>query len=215
MKQITTKARLLYSLVLVFLFSGPFMVHAADGAAPTAFESVKQSTDVLLERLVEVQPLYEENPDQFFAEVQDALNPYIDFEGFAKRVMAKHYRGATDAQRTAFQGRFRDGLIRTYATALLEFDNQRVEVLEPTTPESRPDRATIVLEVHAKSGTVYPVHYQLGLEDNRWLLRNVIINGINIGLQFRSQFNAYMQKYRGNIDEVIANWSVDVESNAD
>jgi len=48
--------------------------------------------------------------------------------------------------------------------------------------------------------------------EKRWLLRNVIINGINIGLQFRSQFNAYMQKYRGDIDLVIENWSLDENS---
>ena len=180
--------------------------------AQTAYESVNESTTILLERLVEVQPLYEEDPEKFFKAVQDALSPYIDFEGFAKRVMAKHYRTATEEQRAAFLSRFEDALIRTYATALLEFDNQKVVVVEPTTPQKREDRATILIEVYSGSGTLYPVHYQLGLEeDGRWLLRNVIINGINIGLQFRSQFNAYMQKYKKDIDLVIENWEVEVD----
>ncbi len=180
--------------------------------AQTAYESVNESTTILLERLVEVQPLYEEDPEKFFTAVQDALSPYIDFEGFAKRVMAKHYRTATEEQRAAFLSRFEDALIRTYATALLEFDNQKVVVVEPTTPQKREDRATILIEVYSGSGTLYPVHYQLGLEeDGRWLLRNVIINGINIGLQFRSQFNAYMQKYKKDIDLVIENWEVEVD----
>ena len=180
--------------------------------AQTAYESVNESTTILLERLVEVQPLYEEDPEKFFTAVQEALSPYIDFEGFAKRVMAKHYRTATEEQRAAFLSRFEDALIRTYATALLEFDNQKVVVVEPTTPQKREDRATILIEVYSGSGTLYPVHYQLGLEeDGRWLLRNVIINGINIGLQFRSQFNAYMQKYKKDIDLVIENWEVEVD----
>ena len=180
--------------------------------AQTAYESVRESTDVLLKRLVEVQPLYEEDPEQFFTAVQDALTPNIDFEGFAKGVMAKHYRTATDEQREAFLGQFQDALIRTYATALLEFDNQKVIVVEPTRPPKTGDKATILIEVYSGSGTLYPVHYQLGLqEDGRWLLRNVIINGINIGLQFRSQFNAYMQKYKQDIDLVIQNWEVEVD----
>ena len=182
------------------------------GETMSAYESVVQSTDVLLGRLVEVQPLYETDPARFFSEVESALTPYVDFDGFAKGVMAKYYREATEAQREAFRDSFREALIKTYATALLEFDNQEVKVLEPSSAENRPDRATITLEIYARSGTVYPVLYQLGLEDNRWLLRNVIINGINIGLQFRSQFNAYMQKHRGNIDKVIENWTVDVAS---
>lgn len=173
------------------------------------FESVQESTDILLKRLVEVQPIYESDPDKFFLEVDSALDPYIDFDGFAKRVMAKHWRKASDEQQQAFIARFRTGLIKTYATALLEFDNQRVDVLEPTTPQGD-DRATIEISVYASSGTIYPVHYQLELQEGRWMLRNVMINGINLGLQFRTQFNAYMQKYRGDVDTVIENWSVDV-----
>lgn len=199
-------------LFVSFLLLFSVAATSVTATAQTAYESVRESTDVLLKRLVEVQPLYEEDPEQFFAAVQDALSPYIDFEGFAKGVMAKHYRSATMAQREAFLARFQDALIRTYATALLEFDNQKVIVVEPTTPPKTEDKATILIEVYSGSGTLYPVHYQLGLhEDGRWLLRNVIINGINIGLQFRSQFNAYMQKYKQDIDLVIQNWEVEVD----
>ena len=188
------------------------LVWSVASAVPTAYESVRESTDVLLEKLNEVQPLYEENPEAFFSAVQIALDPYIDFEGFSKRVMAKHYRKATPEQKSAFTVKFRDSLVRTYATALLEFDNQKVVVLDPQLPQKTPEKATIELEVYAQSGVIYPIRYQLGLEENSWLLQNVIINGINIGLQFRSQFNAYMQKYKGDIDSVIENWAVDVES---
>ena len=184
-----------------------FAVNAVAQQSP--FESVKESTDILLKRLVEVQPIYESDPDKFFFEVDNALDPYIDFDGFAKRVMAKHWRKASNEQQQAFIATFRTGLIKTYATALLEFDNQRVDVIEPTTPQGD-DRATIEISVHASSGAIYPVHYQLELQEGRWMLRNVMINGINLGLQFRTQFNAYMQKYRGDIDTVIENWSVDV-----
>jgi len=193
-------------LCAAFLFS-----HFASAETPSAFESVQQSTDVLLAKLKEVQPIYESDPEKFFAEVDSALDPYIDFQGFAKRVMAKHYRKASEEQRATFQQKFRQALIRTYATALLEFDNQKVLVLEPTKPQKKPDRAAIVIEVHAKSGTIYPIHYQLGLQGDSWMLRNVVVNGINIGLQFRSQFNAYMQRYKGDIGLVIANWAVEVE----
>ena len=180
----------------------------------TAFESVRESTDELLKRLVEVKPIYNSDPDMFYAEVQRALSPHVDFEGFSKRVMAKHYRDATAAQKAKFVTTFQSSLVRTYASALVEFDNEKVIVVSPTTPEESDDRATIDLEIHTKSGTIYPVQYQLELIEGRWMLRNVIINGINIGLQFRSQFNAYMQKYRKNIDKVIENWSVDVETQA-
>ena len=57
--------------------------------------------------------------------------------------------------------------------------------------------------------SVFKVDYNLILLDGQWKLRNVVINGINIGLQFRSQFQASMSKNKNNLDEVIAGWSVD------
>lgn len=198
----------LFLMIAVALFAMPLAIAQAPPIQQTAYESVVESTDVLLAKLTEVKPIYEEDPQRFYREVQLALDPYVDFKGFAKRVMAKHYRKANDSQRERFVLEFKQSLIDTYATALLEFDNQKVVVLPPTSADDG-ETAVILVEVHAKSGAVYPVHYQLELINDRWLLRNVIINGINMGLQFRSQFNAYMQKYRQDLDLVIANWSVD------
>jgi phospholipid transport system substrate-binding protein len=124
--------------------------------------------------------------------------------------MAKYYRRATDEQKARFVTVFQDKMIRTYAKALVEFDNERVEVVESTTNESKPDRAAIDLIVYSNEGTIYTINYSMVLVDSQWMLRNVTIEGINIGLQFRSQFAAYMAKYSNQIDDVIDNWSVDV-----
>jgi phospholipid transport system substrate-binding protein len=174
-------------------------------------ETVQQATDQLLEKLVEVQPLYEEDPEVFFAEVEKSLAPFIDFDGFARGVMAKYYRRASDEQRAAFTEKFETELIQTYSKALVGFDNQKIEVMPLEAPPER-GRATVQLNVHGKDGAIYPVVYTMAEVDGAWKLRNVVIEGINIGLQFRSQFGSYMQKYRNDIDEVIANWNVDVES---
>ena len=64
--------------------------------------------------------------------------------------------------------------------------------------------------MHGQAGAQYTVNDSLGLVDDVWKLRNITIEGINIGLQFRSQFAAYMHKFRNNIDLVIDNWVVDV-----
>ncbi len=197
--------RLAKQLLLSFLL----VVAPAFAFSQTAHEAVQASTDVLLEKLIEVQPLYESDPEKFFSEVEGALDPYIDFESFAKGVMAKHYRTATPEQRQQFEAAFREALIRTYAKALVEFDNQEVVVLAADGPDDG-DKAVVKLEVHGSSGAVYPIAYQMIRKEDQWLLRNVAINGINIGLQFRGQFASFMQRYKRDIDKVIENWSVDV-----
>lgn len=192
-------------LLLGVLLSQPLLAETPDPK-----QSVQAATDILLSKLIEVKPLYQEDQKKFFAEIDAALGPFIDFDGFSRGVMAKYYRRATDEQKERFIETFRTGLIETYAKALVEFDNEKIVVLEPTLDADRPDRASISLEVHTEDNKIYPIEYSLILVDDKWLLRNVVIEGINLGLQFRSQFGAYMQKYRNDIDEVILNWSVDV-----
>ncbi len=178
-------------------------------AAPSPFESVQASTERLLEKLVEVQPIYKSDKDKFFQEVDSSLAPFIDFKGFSRGVMAKYYRRASDQQKARFAEVFRNSLIKTYAKVLVDFDNPQVTVKQNNKPQKDPRKARVSLEVHGKDGSVYPVEYSLVLVNEQWKLRNLVIDGINIGLQFKSQFTAYMQQYKNDIDKVIDNWSVD------
>ncbi|MFT4799040.1 MAG: phospholipid transport system substrate-binding protein [Candidatus Azotimanducaceae bacterium] len=188
------------------------VLNAANAEVPDPKASVQAATDTLLAKLKEVKPLYVEDPAVFFDEIDQSLAPFVDFEGFSRSVMAKYYRRATDEEKAQFIQTFRKGLIKTYAKALVEFENETIIVLDPSIDPERPDRASIGLEIHGANSRVYPVEYSLVLVDNTWLLRNVVIEGINIGLQFRSQFAAYMRTYKNNIGEVIENWSVDAGS---
>ena len=178
-------------------------------AAPSPYESVLSSTDHLLEKLVEVQPIYKSDKDKFFQEVDRSLAPFIDFEGFSRGVMAKYYRRASDQQKERFAKTFRTSLIKTYGKVLLGIDSPQVTVQKDNQPQKDPRKARVKLEIRGKDGAVYPIEYSLVLVDQRWKLRNLVINGINIGLQFRSQFSAYMRQYKNNIDEVIDHWSLD------
>jgi len=195
-------------LVFALMLMLPWGSAAAE-QTPSPYESVKTTTEALLVKLVEIQPLYESDQERFFQEVRGSLEPVMDFKGFARGVMAKYYRRADPEQIDQFAIVFKEALIRTYATALVEFDNQKVDVKQDSVQQDG-DRASIRLEVFGQDGTVYPVDYTLIYEDGTWKLRNIVVNGINLGLQFRSQFSAYMQKYRNDIDAVIANWNVTV-----
>ena len=175
-------------------------------AVPDPYTTVKNATDSLLARLVEVQPLYAKDPEKFYSEIEKSLAPFIDFDGFSRGVMAKYYHRANSQQRAEFAEKFQLELIKTYSSALVKFNNEKVEVL-PLEQPPRDGRATVELKVYGSDGTIYPVVYTLALVDGSWKLRNVVVNGINIGLQFRSQFSNYMEKYH-DIDEVIANWDV-------
>ena len=69
----------------------------------------------------------------------------------------------------------------------------------------KPGYGTII--VRDSKGTVYPVSYTMVQLDGQWKLRNVIINGINIGKLFRDQFADSMQRNGNNLDKTIDGWA--------
>lgn len=194
--------KLLFLLLAILTLSAEGLA-----ASMTANEAVQEATDVLLKKLAEVKGVYATDPEKFYGEVNQALSPYIDFERFARGVMAKYYRTATEQQRGQFEEMFKHDLIQTYSKALAEFDNETIVVLPESGTASRSaDEMPVKMEVHGKDGTIYPVQYSMVLTDGKWKLRNVIVNGLNIGLIFRKKFSDSMQQNGRDIDKVIATW---------
>lgn len=180
-----------------------------------ASDLVQKTTDQLLERIVAKREIYKQDNQVFFDEIQDLLNPVIDFERIARRVMAKHYKKATIDQREKFVGVFKESLLKIYAKGLLEFEDQKVVVLDsPKTSSNNDAKQKVDIEVRDQNGAIFPISYSMYLDKNKvWRMENVIINGINIGLTYRNQFARLMKENKNDIDLVITDWTSKVNSN--
>ncbi len=195
----------------VSVFGALILVSAsvfAYGSEESAQVTVQKATDQLIAKLLEIRPVYSDNPDLFFSELQAALDPYIDFERFSRGVMAKYYRTIPDADKARFEQVFKSDLVRTYGKSLVEFDNEEIVVLPSDGSESgRPDEEPVKLEVHSKDGKIYQVEYRMSSRTGSWKLINVTVDGINLGLIFRNQFLALMDENNGDLDKVIQQWN--------
>ncbi len=188
-------------------------------AAPAAFvpdgphAAIEKTATKLIAVIESGKTYFEADPERFYAEVQGVLDPIVDFESFSRGVMAVYYRKATAAQRERFRDTFKTGLVRTYGKALLDFGDQEIVVLPPDRPPRQPDRDSVTMEVRSSEGKVYPVVYSVARDGGgTWRMRNIIINGINIGLTYRNQFASAMKspKNKGNLDAVIDAWSATI-----
>jgi phospholipid transport system substrate-binding protein len=187
---------------------------AADGTEPAAHDMVRDTSDAVLSLISEGREYANDDPERFYREVEALLSPVVDFESFARSVMAVHYRDATPEQRQRFADTFKWGLVRTYALALTQFQDGEVVVVPPDRPPRNPKRQTVTMEIRTSAGEVYPVLYSVAQERNgQWKIRNLIVNGVNMGLTYRSQFNSAAKdpKYGGDLDKVIDDWGDLVE----
>lgn len=189
--------------LLVLLAMLPLLAQAA----PSAHEVVQQTTDTLLSDLKANKQQYLSDPGAFYQALNDILGPVVDVDGISRGVMTVRYsRQASAEQMARFQENFKRSLMQFYGNALLEYDNQDIRVL-PVAGQQDPQRTAVNMEIRDGKGVVYPLSYTMVAQDGTWKLRNMIINGINVGKLFRDQFAQSMQNNRNDLDKVIDSWA--------
>ena len=197
---------------LALLLSMPLLAQAA---AATPHQVVEDTSVRVMEVLDANRELYKQDSNAFLEGLNEILDPVVDFHGIARSVMTVRYsRSASDEQMERFIDTFKLSMIEFYGNALLEFNSGKIVVLPPARGSQQSDqRASVDMEVQANDGNIYKVTYTMANIDGQWKVRNVIVEGINIGLLFRDQFAQAMQAQRNDLDAVIANWgSVVAES---
>jgi len=191
--------------LLVLLAALPLMANAAG----SAHDLVQDTTNRMLADLKANKEQYKQDPSRFYEALNTIVGPVVDAEGISKSIMTvKYSRKATPAQMQTFQENFKRGLFQFYGNALLEYNNQGI-VVDPAKEESG-DRAEVGMKVSGSNGAIYPVSYTLTKINGEWKLRNVVINGINIGKLFRDQFADAMQRNGNDLDKTINGWAGEV-----
>ena len=193
--------------LLVLLAALPLMANAV--AAPSAHELVQDTTTRLLADLAANKEKYKQSPSEFYQALNGIVGPVVDADGISRSIMTvKYSRNATPAQMQRFQENFKRSLMQFYGNALLEYNNQGITV-SPAKDESG-TRTSVDMQVKGNNGSIYPVSYTLEKINGEWKVRNVIINGINIGKLFRDQFADAMQRNGNDLDKTINGWAGEV-----
>lgn len=195
-----------YASIMLLAFAG--LTWASEDSP---HQAVQTALDNLLVKIEEGRSYADAEPERFFVEVEAVLEPFIDFETIARRVMARYYQAATPEQRTRFAEVFRDSLVKTYTKGLLQYNNEQITVVPEREGDRRGNRARVQMVLRAASGATYPILYSMVQGENAgWLVENVTINGVNIGLTFRNQFAHSVRSNQGDLDATIDGWSAEI-----
>ena len=172
-------------------------------------DAVRQVTTDVLKVVQDHRDTYEQAPDAYFEAIDEVVTPFINFERMAYLVMdAKYFRASTDEQKARFVEVFQESMVRTYSKGLLSVDRAEFEI-SPVNLEPGASSVTVQQQLRAGANK-FDLAYSLRQEpDGRWLLVNVVIDGINLGSNFRNQFAKSALKYNENLDRVIENWASD------
>ena len=172
-----------------------------------AHARVQQITHDLIVAVETAGALLEREPEVYFSAVDDVLEPVVDYGYISRVVMGRYGKSATPEQRQEFETVFRRGLVMTYARGMAGFADQDITILPPEGDVSRQRRVSVRQQVRADKGDSHILSYTMARKKSgEWKLINVVMDGINLGKTFRSQFEQAVKKNNGDIDRVIQQW---------
>ncbi len=146
--------------------------------------------------------------EDYFAKTEATLDKVVAFRFIATSVMGQEiYKKSSPAQQEAFVKVFRTGLVKSYAKGITNYAKSKIEIVGVSNDPKKPGRTTVSQKVTDKDAT-HQLNYTMLFDkkNDQWKLINVVLNGVNLGTSFQSQFKAAYKKHGNDLDKVIANW---------
>jgi phospholipid transport system substrate-binding protein len=125
----------------------------------------------------------------------------FDFTEMSKRALARHWQARTPAEREEFVKLFADLLERAYVSRIENYGGEKIAYNGDTIEG---DLALVRTKIITKQGTDIPVDYRMLKRNDRWLAYDVVIEGVGLINNYRTQFNKIIQtsSYQALVDRM-------------
>jgi len=118
--------------------------------------------------------------------LREIVDSLFDFEEMAKRALGSHWRSRTPAEQREFVTLFRRFLEKIYADKSDLYEGEKITVGRQTVDK---DYAEVDSKIINKQGEESSVLYRLRQADGKWKVYDVVVEGVSIVNNYRSQFH--------------------------
>ena len=198
---------------LKFTVLAAMVIAIATGVAEASPNTViEESVALLTEKLDGRKEELAADRQALYALIDEILLPRFDRRFAAQVVLAKHWRTASDEQKSRFIEAFYQALVRRYADGVLEFDPDKMTVL-PYRGDDTKKRTKVRTTILLDDGSKAAVDYDLVKRENGWLVFNVVIEGVSYVRNYRTELDAEIRST--SLDAVIARLEGEAQRAAD
>jgi phospholipid transport system substrate-binding protein len=185
--------------VLIFI-AGMLLVTAVQSwcQEPEPMETVRRMLDEAISVQTEQAGQGQELREARRAAVKKVIQKNFDFDYMTKQALASYWDGMNDAKRSEFKRLFQDLFLDSYSRLVLDFLNkEKVQYLSEDVQKKEASVKTTI----ARMTEAIPVDYFLTQIDNRWLVRDVKIDGVSIVENYKKSFTKIIKQE--NIDGLL------------
>jgi phospholipid transport system substrate-binding protein len=168
------------------LATGPARV--ASAGVPT--DQLKTQIDRVIKTLEDPELRKDTKAQNRRATVRKIAEDIFDFGETAKRSLGRHWAARTPAEREEFTQLFADLLERSYLSKIELYGGEKIQFAGDSVEG---DTATVKTRIMTKGGSEVPIDYKMLKKGDRWLVYDVVIEGVSLISNYRTQFNKIIQ----------------------
>jgi phospholipid transport system substrate-binding protein len=124
------------------------------------------------------------------AAVRKIANDIFDFSETARRSLGRHWQGRTPTEQNEFVQLFSDLLERSYISKIETYGGEKISYLGDTIEG---EQAKVQTKLVTKGSGDIPIEYRMHKKGDRWLVYDVVIEGVSLVANYRTQFNKIIQ----------------------
>ena len=187
-----------YFINLFFLILLFFSFNSIADLGPD--ELVKKTAEDVIFAIKADEEIQKGNKEKIYQLAEDKILPNFDFERIARLVLGRAWRKTDDNQKKEFISEFRTLLLKTYAVALSKYKDQEIK-FKPTKFSDADEIVVVKSEIVQSGGQPIKVNYALANNSGKWLVFDIVIEGVSLVTNYRSQFSTEIRK--NGIDVLI------------
>jgi phospholipid transport system substrate-binding protein len=161
---------------------------------------VRDTASRMLIALEEEKALIQKDKNRIYALVSDIVLPNFDFRRMAAWALGRYWRNATPEQQERFTVEFRQMLVRTYGSTLLDYSDEKINY-RLLNPEQGAKDVTVNTEIEQAGGPTIQINYSMYLSEDGWKVYDVSINGVSLVTNYRTSFASIIR--RDGMDSLI------------
>ena len=188
--------KLFKSFLLSFFILISFTTMAADGP----LELVHKTADDVL-AVLKSDDSIRQDKEKIYQLAEEKILPNFDLDRISMLVLGKAWRKINEDQQQQFKSEFKTMLLRTYAVALGKYKDQQID-FKPMRMEPTDKQATVKTQIIQDGAQPISVDYTLAKKDDQWKVFDIVIEGVSLVTNYRSQFASEIKN--NGIDSLIS-----------
>jgi phospholipid transport system substrate-binding protein len=180
-----TRIRSLASAVLLAFLAG-VMPARAEEVAPD--QLVKTVTLDVVELIAKDKEIQSGNRAKLIGLIDAKVLPHFNFNAMTALALGQSWNKATPEQKQRLTEEFRTLLVRTYASALAAYSEQKFD-FRPLRAKPTDTDVTVQVRVLQAGAQPVPIDYSMEKTAAGWKVYDVMVGGVSLVANYRTEFN--------------------------